>query len=383
MANQPPTAPTSETAARPPMPSISPAETVRVATHIAVPDAMRTSPTATINVVTAAADTSTNPVKNVPNSAPAVLHADNRPTVVPVEAMSRSWSLMTAGGHCAQNCRRRQETKRRQDENPDPPTVSGSLTENPHNGNGCNCKRAAEHKQKGKQPPRIDVIRCNATEPGADGDAGENRADDPGERFQADTHVGRKNSSARISRTSTAADVPVTRATANQPLSGRYPLSTSSTLKSPLVLAGGTVISARLRARIFSRGQRLHHVTHRHRRRQDLGNSHSATRICSPTRHIHLLPLDTHCDAWLHGPVGVPHRGVSQTEIPSWSRSLHWPGHVNGDAVLLRQLLLLEQSRSFRRPLRESVWRASRRHVASLRGGHLRGSAALLSSRCR
>ena len=66
--------------------------------HNARPPATRSAPTLMISVVTAAIATSTNPVRNVATIAPAVPYAESRPTVVPVDARSRSWSLTTAGG---------------------------------------------------------------------------------------------------------------------------------------------------------------------------------------------------------------------------------------------------------------------------------------------
>ena len=50
-------------------------------------------------------------------------------------------------------------------------------------------RRAGQHRQ---QPARVDVVGRDATEPGTDSDARKDRADDAGERLQADADIGRQ-----------------------------------------------------------------------------------------------------------------------------------------------------------------------------------------------
>ena len=94
--------------------------------------------------------------------------------------------------HGAEHRGRREEAERGQHEDPHPSPAARPLAEHPHDRDRRDRERTAEHEQHGEQSPRIDVVGGDPTHPRADGDPGEDRADDPGERLEADTDVGRE-----------------------------------------------------------------------------------------------------------------------------------------------------------------------------------------------
>ena len=164
----------------------------RVATHIATPDAIRSNPTATISVVTAAADTRTKPVKKVPNSAPAVLHAGQTPDGGPGRGQVEQLQLDHGRRHRAQHGGRREEAERGQHEDPDPPPVPDPSPSTRTIGIVAIASAPPSTSSTGQQSSRIDVVGGNTSDPGADRDPGEDRADDPREGLEADADVGRE-----------------------------------------------------------------------------------------------------------------------------------------------------------------------------------------------
>ena len=168
-----------------------PAGAGRGGTTAPAPPATRTRPRAMTTGVMANSATKTNPVRKTPTSDPAVPSAESRPTMRPVSASEPSWILTTSGVAALSSAdgtkkpaAARHDDGRRIRRGAAGPSARMIGTE-----------AMAAAPPSASAPggePRVDAVGQPAAEPRAEGDPGEDDADDRGERLQRHADVRRQ-----------------------------------------------------------------------------------------------------------------------------------------------------------------------------------------------
>ena len=141
---------------------------------------------------TGSSGTSTKPVANVPTSAPAVAHAESRPTTVPLAREVAELELHHDGRDRAEHGRRRQQREQRDRERAGVAAAVERLAEHAHERHRRHREQPARDQQHGQQPPPVEPVGRAPAERGAGRDAGEHDADDRRVGLERQPDVGRE-----------------------------------------------------------------------------------------------------------------------------------------------------------------------------------------------
>ena len=147
--------------------------------------------------MTGSRGTSTNPVTNVPASAPAVAQAESRPNTVPLEPRSRSWSLARVGVTALSTAAAGSSAANVSTSAPASPPPRSDGPEQAHDRHDQQRQHAAAGEQPGKQPARVDQVGGAAAQRRARGDPGQHRADDGRGGLERQADVGRQQADAQ------------------------------------------------------------------------------------------------------------------------------------------------------------------------------------------
>ena len=117
-------------------------------------------------------------MQNVPASAPAVAHADSRPTTVPLAARSPSCSLTTTGVTALSTVAGGSSANTAIASAPPCPEPSNASPQRRTSGTVASASSPPVDEQRGEQPARVDLVRGPAAHRRAERDAGQHDADD-------------------------------------------------------------------------------------------------------------------------------------------------------------------------------------------------------------
>ncbi len=157
------------------------------------------TPIETIRTRVGKSPSRTKPVRKVPVMAPTVPTAESRPTIEPLVARSVSVprtsigavaERMAAGTTNAVVARRTIATS---------PSPSPTPPISPTIGTAAMALETTEDEGRAEERKRTDGVRGAPADPGAEGDAGQDRADDPGVGRERDAHVRRQEPTRRRS----------------------------------------------------------------------------------------------------------------------------------------------------------------------------------------
>ena len=158
------------------------------------PIATSPTPIETIRTRVGKRPRSTKPVRKVPVMAPTVPTAESRPTIEPLVARSVSVPRTSIGAvaeRMAAGTTNAVVARRTIRDQPLPQPDATDQPDDRHRGDGA---ETTEDEGRTEEWQRTDGVRGPPAEPGAEGDAGQDRADDPGVGRERDADVRRQES---------------------------------------------------------------------------------------------------------------------------------------------------------------------------------------------